>query len=226
MGLFGGVKTKDINHQEVIEKLVRDSSPRKTFLIMIVISSFIGALGLLNDSASIVIGAMLVAPLLWPVLGISMGILVRDWRMIKLAMISIGLSVILSVVVAIAVTSTYVPIGASHEILIQTSLSFMAPIAIAAGVAAAMAISFESIKEAVSGIAISVALIPPIVTVGIGLGGSDWDLMRRAAELFGINLLAIIVTSYLVFSVLGFKNYKRVVDAAVKREERVLKSKK
>jgi uncharacterized hydrophobic protein (TIGR00341 family) len=215
---------QQVNHQEAIQKLVVESSPRRTFLIMIVISSIIAALGLLNDSAAIVIGAMLVAPLLWPVLGISMGLLVGDWKMIKLSLVSIFLSLVLSIVIAIVITMFYVPLGASREILQQTNFGFMIPVAICAGAAAALALSYETIREAVAGIAISVALIPPLVTIGIGLGGTDWELMQSAAELFFINLVGIILTSLLIFYALGFRAYKRTVESAVKKEERVLNS--
>lgn len=217
---------QEVQHAAAIEKLVVESSPRRTFLTMILISSVIAALGLLNDSAAVVIGAMLVAPLLWPVLGIGMGLLVGDSDMIRLSLISIVLSVFIAVITAMVITLGYVPLGASNEILQSTNYGFMIPVAIAAGAAAALAISFETIKEAVSGIAISVALIPPLVSVGIGLGGTDWDLMSEALELFAINLGGVIATSYVVFWLLGFRRYHRTLKAAVKKEEKELKNKK
>lgn len=227
MEVFGGIfNIQEVNHQAAIEKLVVEASPRRTFLTMIFISAVIASLGLLNDSAAIVIGAMLVAPLLWPVIGISMGILVGDWNMIKLASISIVMSFIIAIVTAMVITFQYVPLGASNEILQQTNFGFMVPVAIASGVAAAFALSYETIKEAITGIAVSVALIPPLVTIGIGLGGTDWDLMRNAAELFAINLVGIILTSLIIFYVLGFRRYAKTLENAVKKEERALKQKK
>ena len=227
MEVFGGIfNTQEVNHHAVIEKLVIESSPRRTFLTMIFISAVIAALGLLNDSAAIVIGAMLVAPLLWPVVGISMGILVGDLNMIKLSLISIIMSFVIAVVTSMVITFQYIPLGASNEILQQTNFGFMVPVAIASGVAAAFALSYDNIKEAISGIAVSVALIPPLVTIGIGLGGTDWDLMRSAAELFAINLVGIILTSLVIFYMLGFKGYANTVKVAVKREEKALKQKK
>ncbi len=216
---------QQVKHKEVIEKLVTESSPRKTFLVLIFISSIIAALGLLNDSAAIVIGAMLVAPLLWPVLGLSMGALLIDGRMLRLSAFSIAASVVIAVGTAMVITFFYVPLGASHEILQQTNFGFMIPIAIAAGAAAAFAICYENVKEVVTGIAISVALLPPLVTIGIGIGGTDWDLMRDAAQLFGINLVGIILTTFVIFLLLGFQSYRRTLESAVKREEKILKEK-
>jgi uncharacterized hydrophobic protein (TIGR00271 family) len=216
--------TQEVNHNDVIQKLVKESSPRKTFLAMIFLSSVIAALGLLNDSVTVVIGAMLVAPLLWPVIGISMGLIVRDWKMIQLSSISVFFSVVIAVATSMVITFFYVPLGASREILLTTNPTFMFPVAIAAGAAAAFALVYPSIREAVTGVAISVALLPPLVSVGIGLGGTDWELMRRSAELFSINLLGIILTALLVFAALGFYRYQRTVEAAVKKEEKVLKN--
>ena len=166
---------QQVDHKQVIDSLVTESSPRKTFLVLIFISSVIAALGLLNDSAAIVIGAMLVAPLLWPVLGFGMGALLLDWRMVRLSFYSILSSVVIAIATAMVITFFYVPLGASHEILQQTNFGFMIPIALAAGAAAAFAICYENVKEAVTGIAISVALLPPLVTIGIGIGGSGGE---------------------------------------------------
>ncbi len=213
---------QEVDHTVVIEKIVRESSPRRTYLMMIFVSSVIATLGLLNDSPSVVIGAMLVAPLLWPVIGFGMGLVVRDWRMLRLSFLSIILSVLVAIGTAIVITFFYIPLGSSREILLQTNWSFMIPVAICAGIAAAFALCYESIKEAVTGVAISVALLPPLVAVGIGLGGTDWDLTTHAIELLGINLVCIIATGVLVFALLGFTKYKKVVEIATKKEEKVL----
>lgn len=221
----GGIfNVQQVTHEDTIQALVDESSPRRSFLFMIIASSVVATLGLLNDSAAIVIGAMLVAPLLWPVIGISMGILLGDLRMIKLSLISILLSVLFAVVVAMLITFNYIPLGAETEILNQTrDFGFMLPVAIASGAAAAVAISFKALKEAISGIAVSVALIPPLVSIGIGLGGTDWHLMRTATEIFAMNLVGIIGTALLVFYLLGFRGYSKTLEKAVKKEEKVLK---
>ncbi|MBT3230278.1 TIGR00341 family protein [Candidatus Uhrbacteria bacterium] len=214
-----------VDQPKVIKKLVEESSPRRIFLVLIFISSVMATLGLLNDSSAVVIGAMLVAPLLWPILGLSMGTLVFDFRMIRMSLISFFFSVAIAVVTAMVITLFYVPLGASREIIQITNLGFMFPVALAAGAAAAFAISYEGVKEIVTGIAISVALLPPLVTIGIGLGGTDWELMRVAMQLFLINLVGILVISFIIFALLGFRKYRKLMDAEVKKEEKVLNDK-
>jgi len=214
-----------VDQPAVIKKLVEESSPRKIFLVLIFISSVIATLGLLNDSPAVVIGAMLVAPLLWPILGFSMGLLVFDFRMLRMSFLSIFFSMVIAIITAMVITFFYVPLGASREIIQITNFGFMIPVALAAGAAAAFAISYEGVKEIVTGIAISVALLPPLVTIGIGLGGTNWELMRTASELFAINLVGIIIISFLIFSLLGFTRYRKLIDSEVKKEEKVLNDK-
>lgn len=215
---------QDVNHPDVIDKVVRESSPRQTFMALVFISSIIATLGLLNSNSSVVIGAMLVSPLLWPILGVSMGALVMDFKMLKLSLISIFVSVIIAVITAVLITLFYVPLGASKTILEATNFTFMIPVAIAAGAAAAFALSYEHIKEAVTGVAISVALLPPLVTIGIGLGSTNWALMTGAIQLFLINLFGIIVTALFIFAMLGFGRYKKTIASYVKKEEKLLQS--
>ncbi|MBU4453175.1 DUF389 domain-containing protein, partial [Patescibacteria group bacterium] len=117
------------------------------------------------------------------------------------------------------------PLGASREILQVTTVGFMFPVAIAAGAAAAFAVCYESVKEIVTGIAISVALLPPLVTIGIGLGATDWNLMELAIKLFGINLAGIIGVSMIIFALLRFRDHKRALEVDVKKEEKILEMK-
>lgn len=215
-----------VSHQAVIENLVEVSSPRKVYILLMVVASVIATLGLLNSSTAIVIGAMLVAPILWPVIGVAMGLLLLDLRMLRLSLISIFLSLFVAVSTAIGITLFYVPLGASHEILAQVNVNFMLPVALVAGIAVALAVSYENVKEAVPGVAISVALLPPLVTIGIGLGSSDWNLMLRAIELFFVNLFAIVVVSYFIFLFLGFHRFHRAAESASKKEETILKKNK
>lgn len=217
-------KRNGIEHKAAIEKLVVESSPRKTFLLLIFFSSIIATLGLLNENTAVVIGAMLVAPLLWPVLGVAMGLLTRDFQMMKLSFVSIILSVMVGITTSILITFFYLPLETNVEAWQYARHTYMILVAVASGAAAAMSISYQSVREAFAGIAISVALIPPLVTIGIGLGASDWLIMRKAAELFLINLSGIIITSYLVFWMLGFKGYTHALQVAVKKEEKSLKS--
>lgn len=215
---------QEVEHTKVIEKLVATSSPRKTFLMLIFLSSIIATLGLLNENAFVVIGAMLVAPILSPVLAIGMGLIVRDARMILLSILALVFAFFISIITAVGVTFFSLPLGTMNGFLQQTDTGFMVPVAIAAGAAAAFAISYKSIREAVAGVAISVALLPPLVTVGIGLGASDWQLMIQALKVFALNALSIILIALIIFALLGFGRFKRSAEHAVKKEQKMLKS--
>ena len=145
--------------------------------------------------------------------------------MILFSMIGLSLSVVIAVVTSTVITFFALPLGTGNLLLQQTDMGFMVPVAIAAGAAAAFAVAHESIREAVAGVAISVALLPPLVLVGIGLGASDWRMMTRALELFGLNSISIILVAMIVFAFLGFGRFKRSAEQAVKKERKVLNSK-
>lgn len=213
-----------VNHGEVIERLVAESSPRKTYILLITLSSIIATLGLLNEAPEVIIGAMLVAPILWPILGIGMGLIVRDWRMIRHSLGSIFIAIIITLAAAIAMTLLSPPLGAEKEILRITNYSFMLPVAICSGIAASFALCFKELRETITGVAISVALLPPLAAVGIGLGSVNWDLMQHALNLFLLNIAAIGLTSFAVFALLGFRNHTREVVRALNKEEKILES--
>ncbi len=213
---------QNVKHQEVLDRLVREASPRRTFLMLMIISSLIAVLGLLHENTAVVIGAMLVAPMLWPILGISMSFVVRDWRMLRLSIVSIVMGVALALATSITVTLFYVPLGSELEVVRDMPFLVSALVAVGAGAAAAFALCFEHIKEAVTGVAISVALVPPLAAIGIGLGGTDWDLMSISVKALVVNLVGIILVSMVIFMMLGFGRHRREAMNASKKEEKVL----
>ena len=72
--------------------------------------------------------------------------------------------------------------------------------------------------------ALLVALLPPLVSIGIGLGGTDWNLMRQAIVLFFTNLVGIVFAALIVFGLLGYRQHRRTLEVEVKKEEKVLES--
>lgn len=213
-----------VDHKLVIERLVMESSPRKTYILLISLSSIIATLGLLNDSTEVIIGAMLVAPILWPILGIGMGLIVRDWHMIRHAFGSIMIAIIITLATAIAITLLSPPLGAAKEIIRLSNYSFMLPVAICSGIAASFSISFKELRETITGVAISVSLLPPLAAVGIGLGSVNWELLYHSLNLFLLNIFAIIFSSFAVFALLGFRSHEHDLIRALNKEEKILES--
>lgn len=179
------------------------------FFALIVFSTSIAALGLMNDSAAVVIGAMLVAPLMTPILGLAAAT-VQAWTARQMESLGIiGGGALLAVGVGWVAVRLLPEIDADvtlpGELLARTGPNlFDLGIAVAAGAAGAYVLVRKEAGSALPGVGIAVALVPPLATVGITLGLGRGDLASGAVLLFLTNLACITLAASLVFSFAGF----------------------
>jgi uncharacterized hydrophobic protein (TIGR00271 family) len=188
------------------------------YFVLMVLSATIAAFGLVNDSAAVVIGAMLVAPLMTPILataasvGQGWGRRMLDSRAIvgAGAACAIGVGILVSFVTPVLRTDLPLP----GELLARTSPNMIdLGIAIAAGAAGGFVAVRPAASGALPGVGIAVALVPPLATVGLSAGVGEWDLAIGALLLFVTNLVAIILAAGLVFVGAGFGAYRDVGGA-------------
>jgi len=213
---------------EVQVQLREASTPDFDFFLMVVLSCVIATLGLLTDSAAVIIGAMLVAPLMSPIIGLGLASLTGDARLFRDAGVALARGALAAIVMAVFLTwsNRTLPFVTLQELPAEV-LSRIRPspidltIALAGGMAAAFALAQPAISAALPGVAIATALMPPLCTVGIGIAMNRWDVAGGAALLFITNAVTIAFSAMLVFSVLGFtpqrtlKNGRRVPRALV-----------
>lgn len=219
-------KLLDISDEKrdiIVRRLVHESSPRQVFMALVFISTIIASIGLLNDSASLVIGGMLAAPLLSPVLSIALGIVTADTKLIGFASFTILGSAAVVVITSVIVSLFHIPIELTQEILERTEILFMLPVAIVAGAAAVLALAHRDAIAVIPGIVVSVALLPPISVVGIGIASFNWYLVQSAFGLFLVNLIGIIFVSTILFSLMGFSVEHVETARALKAERHALK---
>lgn len=177
------------------------------FWVLLVLSTAIATLGIMADSTAVVIGAMLVAPLMTPIMGVSVAI-VNGWpRRVSLAFATVAGGVAVSVGVAwilAAWVPQLVPLAANSQIQSRISPTLIdLLIAIAAGAAGAYATVDKRVSSSITGVAIAVALVPPLGVVGVMLKAAEFGDAGGAFLLFLTNLVAIILTASLVFVVTG-----------------------
>jgi len=224
--LFNNLKERD--KSESIKDLIADSSPRQDFFLMIILSILMATFGLLIDDGAVIIGSMLIAPILSPVLSLSLGIIIADYRLISRSFYTILKSMAFGITSAAIITwlfnSNY---HETHAIISRTEPSMIyAAIAFIAGLAASFARIKPQLSETLPGVAISVALIPPIAVTGIGVARFDWHLISNSFLLFLLNTMGIIFASMIVFSLMNLYIKKRVIDRAIKSEEAALAAEK
>ena len=186
------------------------------FWTVLMLSGAIATLGLLLNQTAVVIGAMLVAPLLGPLLGLSLALAVGDGRLA----VQTGLTIVLGAagVIALAAVLTYVlPFQSLNgEIQARTTPTTLdLGIAVFSGLAGAVVtVSREQrLSASIPGVAIAVALIPPLGVAGFAIGTQRWDLLEGPLLLFGANLGGIVLSGMGAFLLVGMHR-NDVLEAA------------
>lgn len=213
--------TKD-DKEDAVKKIISDSTPNQDFFLLVILSVLMATFGLLIDNSSVIIGSMLIAPILSPVLGLSLGISMADSRLISRSFYTLLKSMALGIASAMIVTwffnSHY---QTTPEILARAepSLIYFA-IAFIAGLAASFALVMPRLSATLPGIAISVALIPPMSVVGIGMAKFDWMLTSNSFILLGINIAGIIFSSMIIFSLMNLHVKRTIIVETIKEEDK------
>ncbi len=201
----------DERRKEVALQMTESAEPSIDFYVLIILASIIASLGLLQNSAAVIIGAMLVAPLMSPILAMSMAIVRGNLAVLTTASEATAKGILLSIVVGVGVVLISPIDTPTTEILARTQPNVLdLMVALASGAAAGYAISRTKVAAALPGVAIAAALVPPLCVVGYGIGTSELGYAGGALLLFATNLVAIILSAAIVFLSLGF--YPRDVD--------------
>jgi len=210
--------------QAVIAELTEAASPGFDFFLLVILSGTIATMGLITNSAAVIIGAMLLAPLMSPIIGIGMASITGDSNKLKKSVSALLRGAALAIALSFLVTlvNSYMPIISLQE-LPQEVLSRTRPtpldlgIALAGGIAAAYALTQPNLSAALPGVAIATALMPPLCTVGIGMAVGRWDVAGGAALLFLTNAVTIAFAAVLVFFARGFSNYSALQNGRLPR---------
>lgn len=210
--------------RQALEGLIQGASPRRTFFLMMTLSTALATLGLLLGNTPIVVGAMLVAPILSPILCLGMGVVTMDFKLIKFSSISVVKAVILALLISIFISLLVGAHNIENSLIsgIEPSYIFIY-VALVSGLAGAFAWGHPDLAAALPGVAVSVALIPPLAAVGIGISALDWELIRNSLHVLIINLICIVLISVVVFQLMGYYRERKNAEKAVQKEEKILK---
>lgn len=209
-----------------VERLISGSTPSQDFFLMIIFSVLTATFGLLLNNVAIIIGSMLIAPMLYPILSFSLGITMSDPLVISRSFYTIIKSLVFGIVFAALATLLFSSQfeGITPEIISRThpTISYLV-IAVIAGFAASFALVKPQLSETLPGIAISVALIPPIAVTGIGIAWLNWSIISGSLLLFMVNTLGVIFAGIITFSLMNFYVKRKKADEVVKKEDQKIK---
>lgn len=186
------------------------------FFVLMGFAVVIASMGVLTDSTAVVIGAMLIAPLMTPLMGMAIS-LVMGWpnRLTRSALIAftgiafaIGIGTLIGLV-APAVIDT----ATNSQITGRSSPTILdLVIAVAAGGAGAYGLSRPDVSDALPGVAVAISLVPPLAVVGISYSQGDWSSGSGALLLFATNMMAILIVGGLTFVITGVTPVARIAE--------------
>lgn len=225
MSFLNIFEIKKGDKDSVVEKLIEKSYPGSSFYVMIVLASIIASIGLIIDNLIVVIGSMLVAPLLYPIVFLGMSITMGDFGIIKRNLLIIGKMLIIGIMIGVFSAILLKPFAISEETgLFQEHMTLpIFYIAVCSGLAASFAMTRKQIEEFLPGVAVSIALLPPLIDIGVNLGLGNFNHSISSLQLFIVNITGIIFASMIIFSLMGFVAEKRFAAKTLGKEKTCLK---
>jgi uncharacterized hydrophobic protein (TIGR00341 family) len=171
------------------------------YLVLVMLSTVVAAIGLLEDNVAVVIGAMVIAPLLGPNLALSLGTALGDTALVKKAAKTLSAGILLAVLLSVGIGLAW-PYGTdSPELLSRTEAGLDSiALALASGAAAALSIT-TGLSSVLVGVMVAVALLPPATTLGLMLGHGELTLAVGAGLLLAVNVVSVNLASKIVFFV-------------------------
>ncbi len=201
---------------EVLDELEIDSSPGFDYFLLVILSCSIAKFGLITNSTAVIIGAMLVAPLMSPILALSLASVAGEQHMFQKAVIALieGSLAAVALSALLGLVANILPLDVFKILPTETPARthpspFDLGIGLAGGAAAAYALAQPRLSAALPGVAIATALMPPLCTVGIGIALGNGSVTFGALLLFLTNLAAISFAGIVVFVALGFRPRNR-----------------
>lgn len=191
--------------EEIYQDVKADATLDRDFLIFVVLSTIVAAIGLHSNSVAGVIGAMVIAPLLGPILGLSLGAALGDRNLLFGAVKTLGVGIAVALACAVLI-SFIIPVDfGSRELMsrAEVRLDGMA-LAIAAGAAAALSLT-RGANATLVGVMVAAALLPPGAAVGLFLGTGEFALASRAGLLLSLNVASLVLSALVVFRLRGIR---------------------
>ncbi|MBV7410563.1 TIGR00341 family protein [Maritimibacter sp. DP1N21-5] len=180
-----------LTREEIYDQVWKNARVDRNYIVFVVLSTVVAALGLLSDNVAVVVGAMVIAPLLGPNLALAVGIALGDGALMGRALRTNLAGVVVALGLSILIGLLATPAFTSQELMSRAEVGFdgMA-IALASGAAAALSL-VTGISSALVGVMVAVALLPPTAAVGMFIGFSRPDLALGAATLLAVNVVCV-----------------------------------
>ena len=190
----GGGQTREELYNTALQQAQTDS----TYLIFVVLSTVVAALGMITDSVAVVVGAMVIAPLLGPNLAMAVGVALGDGRLMGRALGTNLIGMALALALSLAIGLIWPVNLEASELLARANVGFDGMvIALASGAAAALSL-VSGVSSALVGVMVAVALLPPTAAIGLFLGAGQTQLALGALMLLSVNVVCVNLAAQVV----------------------------
>ena len=201
----GQTSAGSTTREELYNNIEKGARLNSTYVILVVLSTVVVAIGLLEDNVAVVIGAMVIAPLLGPNIALALAAALGDteliWKSLKTAAVGLFVAVGLSIMIGELWHLNF----DSRELLARTDVGLDSiALALASGAAAVLSLS-TGLPSVLVGVMVAVALLPPTATLGLMLGAGKYDLAMGAALLLAVNVVCVNLSAKVTFLARGIK---------------------
>ncbi len=214
----------DKDKASLIRKLVQNGTPDFDYFYLVGLSTLMATLGLLLNNGAVVIGSMLIAPLMYPILGVALGLVMMNKditlldRALKTLLKSLGAGLGLAVLAAFLFGDQAMYL--TDQVMARTVPNHLdLLVAIIAGAAVAYMMARPEWNEALPGVAIAVALVPPLATIGVGIAALNATIIKGATMLLLLNLFGIIAIAVLMFLLMNLSEKEEIAKSTARRED-------
>lgn len=224
--LFESVAEKD--KVAAIHTIIEQAAPNRDFFFMVTLSVAMASFGVLIDSVVVLIGSMLIAPILYPVLSLALGITTVDEKLVTqsgrtlltTSLVAVGAGILIGVLFSAKDISQFGVIG---DLAYSGPSLAYAVVAGISGFAAAFALVKPNLSSMLPGVAISVSLIPPLSIIGVAIASFNTVVAINAFLLYLVNIVGIVLCAMFVFVLLRLPSKQDVVERVVTQEQKEIK---
>lgn len=210
-----------LDRKGTIERIKSNIVMQGANVWLLICSIFVASLGLDLNSSAVIIGAMLISPLMSPILGIGLAVGIYDRKLLAKSLINYGIALF----IALATSILYflvTPFGAETPEIMARTQPHLLDVAVAffGGIAGIVATSRKDLINAVPGVAIATALMPPVCVAGFGIANGNFNIFFGAFYLFFLNTVFVALATYLIVRLLRYP-YKEYLNAKDKRRNQL-----
>lgn len=197
-------KTKErLSIEELYQTIIEQATISKTFFLLIILASIVASIGVLYNNVAVIIGSMVIAPLLSSSMALSLSTTLADSKLAREALITSLVGYFIAIAIGILFGLLFTINPNAPEIISRTDVNFMyLLLALASGIAGSLSFT-KGISQALVGVIVAVALLPPLVVTGLLIGSFYWSNALGSFLLFSVNVVCINLASVVTFLTQG-----------------------